>query len=63
MFGAFHFGERKVKCQGRFRALVVTHSVFMQTIAASAGAEIVQRHSEIIAAEKPFERAPGFTRP
>ena len=35
----------------------------MQTVAAAAGAGIVERVAKVVAAEKPLERAPRFGHP
>src|SRR5205814_643713 len=58
-----HFGVGKVKGERRFRAFVLIHAVGMQRVAAAAGHGIVKRQAEIVATQKPFERAPRFAQP
>ena len=61
--GVVHFGEGKVEGQGRFGALVFVDAVVVQAVAAAAGAGIVERQAEIVAAQKPLEGALRLARP
>ena len=58
-----HFRQRQQKGQRGFRALILAQPVHMEAVAAAAGAGIIQRQAQIIAAEKPLERAARFRHP
>jgi hypothetical protein len=48
--------------KARFGALVLVDAILMQRVAATAGRRIVERQTEIVATEKPFERPSRRTR-
>jgi hypothetical protein len=60
MFGRIHFSEREMEGEGGLCALVFAHPILVQSIATAAGAEVVERETEIVAPEKPFEGALGL---
>ncbi len=58
-----HFGQGKVEGERRFRALVFVDPIAVQPVAAAAGAGIIERKAEIVAAQEPLEGAPGLDQP
>ncbi len=49
--------------EGGFGALVLVNAILMETVAATAGAGVVEGEAEIVAAEEPFEGAFGLASP
>ena len=49
--------------EGGLGALVFVDTILMEAVAAAAGAGVVEREAEVIAAEEPFEGAFGLASP
>ena len=58
-----HFRKGKEEGERRFRPLVLIGPIDLQTVTAAAGLRIVERNSQVIAAEKPVKSAPRFPQP
>ena len=58
-----HIEQGHEEGESRLRALVLVHAVWMESVFAPAGHDIVERDSEVILAKKPTEYTTGFCMP